>query len=1262
MKEQGLCGKLVVCAAAAVIMAGASFAAGRVEKEIAYDPSIGAFGVGTLTLPRNWTPDTPMALFIHGGGWTSGERAGLNGIVRLFTRKLGLAVYNIEYRLASPTNRWPACGDDCVKAAKFLLSDEFKRQYGFRYRKIWIQGGSAGGHLTLWTLTHLPPECVAGAISVSSIGDPDCDVLGQRHSQRIMLGPEMDYARMNPILSIKSGMAPLLCTHATGDKVVPIASHRAFFDAYRAAGNVAEFFEYPCDVVPGLTGHCIWTPTRDLIPPIERKIREFVGRYERLPAAARADGKPQLLFKAGFDGTAVAEKAEGEAKPVPRTRNLRFVPGKRGQALEMRPGMDTALVYDADGNLVPERGALSFWFKPNPATLGKAKDLDRRYFFCTQPGQPRAGGGELWFWRFGNLLRADVSDDGDSYATSAAKLVDGWNHLTFNWSEQGSSIWLNGRDVSDGRNSVSGLFRAAQKKFPLPPGGQLSFSRRFMPAKFFVGGFGGSAHMDGAIDELEIWSAPLSPEQIAAKAGVDQDAARQKNAVLRRRFDAAGPNPHVAAPCGAGGEIPDLELVESVRFDAIPTDTNRFVSFGELRIGRLKGVKYLEAGRLAGDRWAYRFLLPHDNAPLYVIDVDYPDDMKRTMDVMVQGSRERRWDGTRGADYVLQAGVACGDEYANSGKILTDRYLYWRRGDDVTLSTMTCRGEAPAAIAAVRIYRVRSGRLPAAAVNEPPANGNGWRRTFALYYEDVSVGYNFAVPGDGGDEASIGPMLDRLVATMKFTGQNALCYPGCWYGGLMGEKYSPRSHLPDYRSAYYEKFDREGLFYLPTINQFSVPLSQVEICAAPGADGTCHGSPLTILDDGKIASSASHGRPTAFNVLHPAVQRDVLKSVDTFIAEGKDHPSFKGVVLHLTRNSVLWFGNDRGGYNDYAVKAFARERGIAVPSFDGNPLRGKEYAAWIRANAFDAWIDWRCEKVAAFYREIARRLATARPDLKLVINSFLLPDWRHPDFPKPDFLEQANRRGGLDARKLADVANISICQSQMPADYRWFGPRDPTNPKDNGHWREMRAVAEPAHRVLYEQTGSFGSVFGSGYPWVNQHDRYWEDHSAATKDFNCHGLYPHGGRHRPLTNSWFAECPWRVSTVNPSGRDALRAYAVPLRFTDVLAMSKGGFLIGTYGTEDVLVPWMRAFRALPAVRMRDVAGFADAFVRIRHADFGGKSYFYVVNTDARARPLSCEMPAGTVDLVSGRQQAGKVRLDLEPYELRAYAAPGGVPR
>ena len=997
------------CLLAVAVAGGGVTAAAemRIVRDIPYDASIGTFGLGDLFLPAHVNGDTPLVLTIHGGGWSVGNRASWEGVSRFFSEQLGFAAFNIEYRLASVSNRWPACGNDCVSAARFVLSETFKKRFSLSHDKIWICGGSAGGHLSLWTLVNLPVGDVAGCVSISAIGDPEPDFLVHRGRYNALFGAKIDasaFAAMNPIPKVRPGMAPLLCTHTERDVVVPIKSHLAFANAYRAAGNVCRTYVYPNDIIKGLTGHCIWVPGsgpyRRLIPQIESAIAAFVK---------------------------------------------------------------------------------------NP------------------------------YW-------------------------------------------------------VTNQYRR---------------------------------------------------------------------------------NPYEGAPFGDGGVPSDLELVERVKFDSIPDDTNRFSSVGTCRIGELNGVKYLEAGDKASDRWAYRFILP-DDAPLYAFEVDYPDDKKRTMDIVVQGSRETRWDGTKGADYILQPGIACGDEYRNSSKILTDRYIYWRRDADVTLSTMTARGGAPAAISEIRLYRIKSGKLPVAKMAEPPPNDDGWRRTFALYYEDVSVGYNFAVEGDGGDDASIGPMIDRVAATMKYTGQNMMCYPGCWYNGLLGDNYLPRSHVRNYRERFYEAFDREGLVFMPIINQFwlkGVTLTPGEVKKRYG--DKANESPVAILDSGQPADGKFGGRPAAWCILHPRVQSEIEKSVDVFIREGAGHPSFKGVMLLLTRNSLLWFGNDTSGYNDYAVKAFMRDRGIALPFAAGDPLRGKIHADWIRRNAYGEWIDWRCEKVAAFYRRLAGKLAAARPDLKLVVNSFLLPDCRHKDFGSADFLVEANRRAGLDARKLEGVKNISVCQTQMPADYRWFSSRDASDPT-RGHWGKDWIRAEPADRTLYSCKGDFGSTDWTAYPWINQHDRYWESHCGAYPTNCCHGLYDRDQTKPKLTRPWLRECPWRVSTINPSGRDALRHYAVPLRYRDVLAMSKGGFLIGTYGTEDVLVPWVRAFRALPAVRMDEFAREGDVVARM--CLFKGKRYFYVVNTSDVAAEISFELPSDAKDTISGKP-VGKTPLRLAAYELRSFVAP-----
>ncbi len=1082
---------------------------------------------------------------------------------------------------------------------------------------------------------------------------------------------------MNPIPLIRKGMAPLLCTHADTDQVVPIASHRAFADAYRAAGNRCDFYEYRHDEEPNTGGHCIWRPKSNphkLLACLEARMEKFVREYEKAPPPPQ----PKLLFAADFDGTAKAGAAGGDPDPIPKSRNLKFVPGLRGQALEMKKGMNTALGYKTEGNLNLLRGAVSFWFKPADGVTPSGEE--RRFYLCTQTANPRAGSGTLWFWKYGPRLRADQSDDGDRYTLLLRPyLTNEWNHVVFTWDEKkGTSIYLNGRKsarrMSD--SSMSGAMKAAAKA---PRGGRpgaLSFSHRRMFDTFFVGGYGGSAFMDGAMDELRIYSAPLDDDAVRRLfidgGGCEPEPPPPPD--YRAKYANDPPNPFEAPPLANGGVPGELELVEQLVFDHVPADTNRFVSVGACRIGDLNGTPYLEADEAVHGRFAYRFTLD-ESTPLYVFEIDYPDDRKRTMDLIVQGCGQTAWDGATGASYALQQGVACGDEYPNTGRILTHRCIYWsgdggragarpsREGraparpyhgerTDVALAAMTARGGAPAAIAAIRLYKVKSGRLPVAAIREPAANADGWRRTFALYFEDPAIGYDFGI--DGTNEERVGPMIDRIAATMKYTGQNLLAYPGAWYGGLMDGEYNPRVHAPAYRKAYYAKFDREGLGFMPTINQNDIILPRDSITRDKIEDGSLHTSPYSIFDDGRPNPGGWHGTPPNFNIAHPDVQAALERAVDAFIAEGRAHSSFKGVVLHLTRHSLSWFGDERAGYNDYAVEAFARAKGLTIPVDRNDPMRGKGYADWIRAHAYDAWLDWRCGVVADLYRRLAAKLRAARPDLKLMVNTFLLPDWRHPDFGKENFIPEANRRAGLDVRLLADVPNIIVCQTEIPADYRWFGPMDPSNPKDNGRWREFRTTAESAHRNLYFKKGDYTLLDGAAFPWVNQHDRYWE--SAI-------GKITKGQPGKTLSCAWLKECPWRVTTINPSGRSALKHYAVPFRYHDVLGLSKGGFLIGTYGTEDALVPFIQAFRALPAVEFDDVPSEAgDSLVRVRQKEFDGKSYFYVVNTGVADAAVEVQFPPSTADLVTGKQVGGTaVPLRLKPYELRSFVAPSGRP-
>ncbi|MGN0853123.1 MAG: LamG-like jellyroll fold domain-containing protein [Kiritimatiellia bacterium] len=1095
--------------------------------------------------------------------------------------------------------------------------------------------------------------------------------------------------------------------------------------------------DYPLvtDVAKDLNSlHLRW----DLAKAAARGPLEFFGArygtFEEFPVAVGPSARfePQLIFHAPFDGNATAVKAGGAAAPC-RAQGVEFVEGKRGGAVRLTAKAKSVLAYETAGNLVPERGTVSLWFKREWPDRGRTEtngEIWRMLFANPPPAGERVGSGQLALWWWGDRLRADQGDDDDGYAIWYGTLpADGWTHVAMSWDERGTRIYLNG---SDGRAISDG---ASPMISALKPQDQLSFSREVFKT-FFVGGQGSDRQFDGLIDDLRIYSAPLSDAQVrelyrresvielkahglyalenvtgelvvsaTSPAGCSLKSLKyclcdsagkvvatypnpvsDKPAVLKVNLPAGQyvlkatdgewfygavsclvmrkDNPYLLASAATDrpGRPRDLQLVASLKLDRLPP-ADRFRAVGPTRIGQLGDVPYLEAGPGPGDRFALR--LPLDaKSKLWCFEIDYPDDARRTADLIVQKSKDP------GGDYTLQVGYAAGDEYPNTGRILTHRCLYWASDPDVTLIAMTARAAAPAAIAAVRVYRVVGDALPAAAVQPPvrPAAGrrmgdlwrdlmartrvdrspetNGWDRCVGLYFEDPAIGYDFAVPKSNGFlPDDLETMIDRTAALMKYTGQNLFAYPGAWYHGLIGERYNPRHHAPDFLSAWYAKFDAEGLSIMPTVNPNTMPVPDGLVTRRSMGDGSLHDSVVAIHDTGKPNWGGWHDTPPNFNFHHPDVRRHISQMIDTLVEQGVRHPSFKGVCLHMTRHCLLWFGDEASGYNDYTVAAFAKAKGLKIPVDRTDPLRGKAYADWLRANAWEDWIQWRCDQVSDFYAREARKLAARRPDLKLWLNYLVPANVRHPDFTRPDFMEQANRACGLDRVRLTkEIPNLILCQTLVPADYRWRSEARYPTPAARAH-----------QRIVDTLPGFYALLRGAASPWVHQHDRYWESpigrSSAGAGTLSC---------------AWLKECPWRVSTINPSGVNALRHFVVPLRYGDVLGLTKGGFLIGTYGMEEQLVPFVQAFRALPGVVFDDVGG--TEVVKLRHKDHFGRSWFYVVNTDVRPATVTLDLPPKTQDLVSGETWGGLlggasgVTLRLAPYQMRSFSAPAGRPK
>ena len=291
----------VLSAAACLCVVSAVARDFTVVRDIVYSQSAGVAGVGDLYLPEGFSAGDPVVLCIHGGGWTAGDRESFRGVAEFFARDLGLPAFNVEYRLA-PAHRWPACKDDCVAAARFLLKGGLA-QHGLRTEHIFVCGASAGGHLALWTGLSLNQNAVKGVISISGIGDPrpDCALHPGRYSALLGSGFESLLAEIDARCRIRPGAGSrYLLTHAGEDDVVPLASAVVFADSLRAADHPVETFVYSRRDEPNTGGHVIWRPGSNphrLLALLERRIADFVNanRFECLRSDAKAFGIDAFL-------------------------------------------------------------------------------------------------------------------------------------------------------------------------------------------------------------------------------------------------------------------------------------------------------------------------------------------------------------------------------------------------------------------------------------------------------------------------------------------------------------------------------------------------------------------------------------------------------------------------------------------------------------------------------------------------------------------------------------------------------------------------------------------------------------------------------------------------------------------------------------------------------------------------------------------------------------------------------------------------------
>lgn len=210
----------------------------------------------------------PILLFIHGGGWSGGNKRDYAIYCNKFAA-LGYVAISVGYRLSGEA-KFPAAIQDFNAAIRYARANA--AGFGGDPDRMVVLGGSAGGHLSLLAgyASDVPElQGDSGNPGVSSrvqavvdlYGPADCTVPFAQKAPQVtsFLGTTYDknpelFAKLSPITYLDKDDPPTLIIHGTLDDIVPIAQSDMLSEKLKELG-----VDYWYDRIDG------WPHTLDIV-------------------------------------------------------------------------------------------------------------------------------------------------------------------------------------------------------------------------------------------------------------------------------------------------------------------------------------------------------------------------------------------------------------------------------------------------------------------------------------------------------------------------------------------------------------------------------------------------------------------------------------------------------------------------------------------------------------------------------------------------------------------------------------------------------------------------------------------------------------------------------------------------------------------------------------------------------------------------------------------------------------------------------------
>lgn len=211
-----------------------------------------------MYLPAGRTATTTKVIvLIHGGSWTSGDKADLKPYIDSLQKRLpGYAIFNINYRLsAKPTNIFPTQEEDVKAALGFIYSQLSAYLVSDKFAFV---GVSAGAHLAMLqgykNTAPVKPKAIA---SFSGPGDL-IDMYNHPAGGNLLiplalaeavgvtpLQDSMVYAKSSPINFISASSPPTILFQGGVDPLVSVGQAAALQAKLQTNGVANQYIFYP---------------------------------------------------------------------------------------------------------------------------------------------------------------------------------------------------------------------------------------------------------------------------------------------------------------------------------------------------------------------------------------------------------------------------------------------------------------------------------------------------------------------------------------------------------------------------------------------------------------------------------------------------------------------------------------------------------------------------------------------------------------------------------------------------------------------------------------------------------------------------------------------------------------------------------------------------------------------------------------------------------------------------------------------------------